>query len=153
MPKRVPSKVTEVHLVYNNKVKSKDRPQIESSKDAFLILSANWSNQIGLLEEFYVLLLDNSNRVMAISLVAKGGIASTLVDLRIVFATALKGRSSALILAHNHPSGNLKPSHQDISLTNKFIKAGNLLDIKILDHLILTPDQEYLSFNEEGLIP
>jgi DNA repair protein RadC len=102
-----------------------------------------------LVEEFNILLLDRSNRVMAMCPISKGGIAGTVVDLKIVFAAALKGRASSLILSHNHPSGNLKPSQADIELTKKFKHAGQILDIAILDHLILSPDGEYFSFSDE----
>ena len=78
--------------------------------------------------------------------ISKGGVSGTVVDLKIIFATALKGRASAIILAHNHPSANLNPSQADIDLTKKIGKAGRLLDINVLDHLILSPEGEYYSF-------
>jgi len=148
---KVPMKVTEIQLTYNNKVKAIDRPQITSSNDAYFVLESNWSNQMELLEEFNILLLDRSNRVMAMCPISKGGVSSTVVDIKIVFAAAIKGRASAIILAHNHPSGNLQPSRIDIDLTKKFKQAGELLDIKILDHLILSPEGDYYSFSDEGL--
>ena len=146
-------KVTEIELVYRNKIKACHRPQIRSSEDAYKILHQNWSHQIGIQEEFNILLLDRRNRVLAISTLSKGGIDSTIVDLRLVFATALKARASSIILAHNHPSGNLIPSKQDIDLTKKFFAAGKLLDLKILDHLILSPDDDYYSFADSSMIP
>lgn len=87
---------------------------------------------------------------MAICPISKGGVSGTVVDLKIVFAAALKGRASSIILAHNHPSGNLKPSQADIELTRKFRKAGEILDISVLDHLILSPDGDYYSFADEN---
>ena len=95
---------------------------------------------MALVEEFNILLLDRSNRVMALCPISKGGVSGTVVDLKIVFAAAIKGRASSIILAHNHPSGNLQPSQADIDLTKKFEKAGKLLDIPVLDHVILSPD-------------
>ena len=80
---------------------------------------------------------------------AKGGLAKTSVDLRIAFITALKCGSTAMILGHNHPSGNLNPSKSDISLTQKFVEAGKELDIKIHDHLIISPEGGYYSFSDE----
>ena len=150
MTYKVPLQVSEIKLVYKSKTKAKERPQITSSRDAYWTLESNWSDQIALLEEFNVLLLDRSNRAMAICPISKGGISGTVVDLKIVFAAALKGRASSIILAHNHPSGNLKPSQADIELTHKFRKAGEILDISVLDHLILSPDGDYYSFADEN---
>jgi len=136
--------VEEVQLIFMNKVKAEERPQITCSRDAAAILRNHWNDgQIDLLEEFKILLLDRSNRVMSIAHIATGGITATYVDLRIVFATALKRRANSVILAHNHPSGNLNPSEVDITLTKKFDSAGSLLDIAILDHLILTREGYY----------
>jgi DNA repair protein RadC len=84
--------------------------------------------------------------------VSQGGLAGTVVDPKVVFAAALKARASSLILAHNHPSGNLKPSQADTDLTNKIKQGGELLDIAILDHLILSPEGGYFSFADEGLM-
>lgn len=149
MSYKIPMRVSEIRLVYNSKVKAEDRPQIRSSQDAYWVLESNWSDQIGLVEEFNILLLDRSNRVMAMSNISKGGTAGTVVDQKIVFATALKGKASSLILSHNHPSGHLKPSRMDIDLTKKFQQAGKILDIPILDHLILSPEGGYYSFADE----
>jgi len=149
MSYKVPMQVAEIQLTYNNKVKAKDRPQIKSSEDAYWILESNWSNQISLVEEFNILLLDRSNRVLAMCPISKGGVAGTIVDLKIVFAAALKGRASSIILAHNHPSGNLSPSQADIDLTKRFAEAGKILSINILDHLILSPDEAYYSFADD----
>ena len=146
------TEVTEIKMVYQNRIKATERPQIRSSNDAYFLLAENWSEQIGLIEEFYILLLDRSNRVMGRHLVSMGGVAGTVVDAKIVFACALKCRASSIILAHNHPSGNLKPSHADINLTQKLKQGGELLDIAILDHLILSPDGGYVSFADEGLL-
>ncbi len=143
----------EVKLVYHNKVKAEDRPKITMPNHAYDILIKTWDkDQISLLEEFKIALLDRSNRLMSIAPISKGGTAGTYVDAKIVFALALKRRANAMILAHNHPSGNLKPSSSDIQLTKKLSKAGEVLDLKILDHLIITPDG-YYSMSDEGLIP
>lgn len=149
---KIPSEVTEIKLIYQNKVKATDRPQVTGSQDVYQILLANWSEQIGFIEEFYILLLDRSNRVMGHYKVSQGGLAGTVVDPKVVFAAALKARASSLILTHNHPSGNLKPSQADTDLTNKIKQGGELLDIAILDHLILSPEGGYFSFADEGLM-
>lgn len=146
---KIPMQVSEIKLTYKNKVKAADRPQIMSSKTAYSIFASHWSDHMALLEEFRILLLDRSNRVMAMCPISKGGISGTVVDLKIVFAAAIKGRASSIILAHNHPSGNLQPSQADIDLTRKFKQAGEILDIAVLDHLILSPDGGYYSFADE----
>lgn len=144
--------VAEVELTYRTKVKASERPQVRSSQDSYAVLTQNWSDQIEMLEEFYLLFLNRQNRVTGIYLVSKGGVAGTVVDAKIVFAAAVKALASSIILAHNHPSGNTQPSQQDIDLTNKLKKAGETLDITVLDHLILTPHDGYFSFADEGLL-
>lgn len=153
MSYQIPAQVTEVKMVYYNKVKAANRPQVKSSFDAYEILISNWDEgTINLFEEFYILLLDRSSRVMGRYLVSQGGVAGTVVDAKLVFAAALKARASSIILCHNHPSQNLRPSQADISLTEKLKKAGDLLDIFVLDHLIVTSDNGYYSFADEGLM-
>lgn len=102
-------------------------------------------------EEFWVLFLSNSNKVLSTFQLSKGGITGTLVDVRLIFKKALEENAVSIILAHNHPSGNLKPSMADKNLTLKLKKAGESLDIKVLDHLIVT-ENAYFSFANEGLI-
>ena len=98
-----------------------------------------------------MLLLNRANKVLGIVEISKGGTAGTVVDPKIVFAAAIKTNCSAIILAHNHPSGNLRPSDQDIRLTRKLKECGNLLEINVWDHLIITREG-YLSFADEGLL-
>lgn len=146
-------KVTEVQLVYRNKLKVSDRPRIKSSLDAFELLSEAWDyDKIELQEEFKVLLLDRKNSCLGVSQVSTGGITACMVDLRLVFAAALKARATGLILAHNHPSGNTTFSDNDKDLTKKFAEAGQVLDISILDHVVLTAEG-YVSMADEGLMP
>lgn len=147
------SRVSEIQVSYINKIKAKESHKIKSSSDIAKLLFENWNkNTIELHESFKVVLLNNSNKVKGIFEMSSGGITGTLVDLRILFAVALKTLSTSIIISHNHPSGNLKPSQSDISLTNKIKKASELLDIKLLDHLIITPNQEYYSFADEGVL-
>ncbi|WP_420378266.1 JAB domain-containing protein [Gilvibacter sp.] len=123
---------------------------LNSSKKAFEILRDKWDNNtVELQEEFKVLLIDRDNTVLGIYSLSKGGIAGTVVDVRLILVAALKAKASAIILAHNHPSGNLKPSGQDLNLTKKIIKATKLLDIDLLDHIILS-NQDYYSFSDES---
>ncbi|AGC75684.1 DNA repair protein RadC [Nonlabens dokdonensis] len=124
-------------------------PKITSSNDAFRIMQPI----LGELphEEFWVMLLDNSHKVLEKKNISIGGITGTLVDTRLVFKKAIEAGAVAMVLSHNHPSGNLKPSMQDKALTIKLVEAGKLLDIKVLDHLIIT-QQGFYSFADEGLI-
>lgn len=101
-------------------------------------------------EEFWVLYLNNSNKVLSKSQQSKGGIMGTLVDVRLVFKTALEIGATALILCHNHPSGTLMPSDADKQITKKLKQAGQNLDIQVLDHVIITENGFY-SFIDEGI--
>lgn len=101
-------------------------------------------------EEFWVLFLNNSNKVISKSQLSKGGIAGTIVDVRLVFKFALENGATGLILCHNHPSGNLQPSDSDRQITKKIKLAGDSLDVKVLDHLIIT-ETKYYSFVDEGI--
>lgn len=102
-------------------------------------------------EEFWIVYLNNSNKVIQKQQLSKGGITGTLVDVRLVLKTALEVGATGLILAHNHPSGTLKPSTSDKQLTQKLKQAGDNLDIKVLDHLIVT-EKAYFSFADENLL-
>lgn len=102
-------------------------------------------------EEFWIIYLNNSNKVISKSQLSKGGITGTLVDVRIVFKTALEMGATALILCHNHPSGSLIPSDADKQITRKLKMAGESLEIKVLDHLIVT-ETSYFSFADEGIL-
>lgn len=123
---------------------------ISSSKDVYEILSTYWSEKLGYKEEFYILLLNTANKPLGISKISEGGLAGTVVDVKMIFQAALKANASSIILAHNHPSGNLKPSDQDLKITKKIVEAGRLMDVKVLDHLILTYNNGYYSFSDEG---
>ncbi|MET0944081.1 MAG: DNA repair protein RadC [Flavobacterium sp.] len=122
--------------------------KITSSKRVFEIMQPI----IGELphEEFWVLFLNNSNKVISKSQLSKGGISGTIVDVRIVFKLALENGATGLILCHNHPSGNLQPSDADRQITKKVKQAGDSLDVKVLDHLIIT-ETKYYSFVDEGI--
>lgn len=126
-----------------------ERKQISSSRSVF----EYFQPIIGELphEEFWILYLNNSNRIIKSDQLSKGGITGTLVDVRLVFKEALQVGAVSIILAHNHPSGTLKPSQSDIQLTKKLKLAGDSLDIKVLDHLIVT-EKAYFSFADENLL-
>ncbi len=102
-------------------------------------------------EYFKVLFLNQANQILGYTLISEGGISETIADIRLIFQAALLTNSVALILAHNHPSGNLKPSRQDMEITKQVRDAALLMRIKVLDHIILT-DAEYYSFADEGML-
>lgn len=123
------------------------KPKITSSKAVFNIMQP----LIGDLEheEFWVLFLNNSNKVLAKSQMSKGGLTATIVDIRVLFKQALEMASVAIIICHNHPSGKITPSNADKELTKKIKTAGLTLDIRLLDHLIIT-EKCYFSFADEN---
>ncbi len=127
--------------------KTTERPQITSSKDAFQLMAPLYADLNH--EEFWILLLNTANRVIGKHKLSKGGRAGTVVDVKILFEEVLSYKATSVILTHNHPSGNLKPSDQDRVLTKRISEAGKLLDIKILDHLIFS-GSTYYSFSDEG---
>lgn len=144
--------VAEVKVQYQSKLPTSSHHRVSNSSDAEKIFRMNWSEDIELLEEFNVLFLNRANYVKGILRLSKGGITGTVADMRILFAAALKGLATGIIAAHNHPSGSLKPSNQDIELTKKIKAAGQVLDITLLDHIILVPNSGYYSFADEGAL-
>lgn len=126
-----------------------EKPQISSSNDAYQILKFHLAELRT--EEFWAIFLNQSNKVIHISQLTQGGINQSIVDIRILFKNALDHFATGIIVAHNHPSGNLKPSSEDIHITKKIKEAGNLMNIQLLDHLIITQNS-YLSFADENLL-
>ena len=145
------SNLAEIKVAYSTTVKFKDMQKITSSKDCESVLRNIWSPNLELREEFYLLLLNRANRVIGWHCISQGGLDSTVADIRIIFSITLKCIATGIIVAHNHPSGNLKPSETDIALTRKIKEAGKLLDITLFDHIILSNDG-YYSFADEGLL-
>ena len=144
--------VTEIELVYRNKQDARNRPIIGKSQNAFDLLLASWDmNKIELVEQFKILLMDHRRACMGISHVATGGISNCVADPRIIFAIALKARASSFIVAHNHPSGGLKPSRGDIGFTENLKNGGKFLGIQVDDHLIVSP-RGYYSFADDGIM-
>lgn len=122
-------------------------PKISTSKDVFTVMQPI----VGELqhEEFWVLYINNSNTIIAKEQISKGGLTATLVDVRVLFKRAIETTCVAIIICHNHPSGKLKPSEADVVLTEKIENSAKILDIKLLDHLIIT-QKSYFSFADEG---
>jgi len=126
-----------------------ERQQISSSKDVFEVLQPHLSDLST--EEFWAVFLNHQNKILYKTCLFRGGIASSVADVRVIFKTALEHFSTRIIVAHNHPAGSLKPSQEDITITNKINEAGKLLDIELLDHIIITQNKFY-SFKEEGVL-
>lgn len=136
--------LNEVCLTYKTKAPiTSNTPVISGPEDAFRILKQHWETDINMVERFKVLLLDTKNRVIGISNFSQGGMNGTVVDSRILFATALQALATAMIIAHNHPSGDVQPSKNDEILTDRLMRVGKDLDLPIIDHLIVSPDSYY----------
>ena len=147
------TQIEEVCLVYKTSIKPSERPQVSSSRDAYNLFLQSWDpDTIEHIEELKVMLLYRAHRLLGIASISKGGLTGTVIDVRIIMQYALKANSSAIILAHNHPSGNVCASHQDVTITEKIQKAAEYLDIELIDHIILGPSGEYGSMREECMM-
>jgi DNA repair protein RadC len=145
--------VAEIELIYKSKVKASERPKVITSHDAFKLFKQNWDeNKIEFIEQFKVMFLNRNNKVLAIFEMSSGGVTGTVADPKLVFMAALKLNACNIILCHNHPSGSLKPSQADEALTQKIKEAGKYLDLPVIDHLIITGEDGYYSFADEGLL-
>ena len=125
--------------------------KVSSSITAAEFLRDLWPSDMNHIERFYILTLNRANQITGFSLVSMGGCSGTVVDNKVVFQKALLSNAQALIVAHNHPSGQLSPSDADLKLTRKMCEAGKVLEIPILDHIILTTEG-YYSFADNGKI-
>ena len=145
--------VSEVKLTYKPKVKASERMGIYSSNDTYQLLKENFydADTIEYRESFKIVLLNRANKVLGVTQVSEGGLNSTPVDIRIIMQAAILANASAIILSHNHPSGNLRPSSDDKSITAQINQAAKIMQLQILDHIILT-SEDYYSFADEGLI-
>jgi DNA repair protein RadC len=126
-----------------------ERPKISGSKDAYELVRGELMDLPH--EEFWVIMLNRANRLIKTHQISQGGVHGTVADPKIIYKTALESLASGIIVAHNHPSGNLTPSQQDVELTKKLKEAGKLLEIQLLDHVIVA-GKNYYSFADEGLI-
>lgn len=143
------SKVAEIKISYSTRVKPSERPQISQSKEACQILKPAFSNCIEHHEEMYLMLLDRAKKVLGISNISKGGLAGTVMDNKIILQIALKANASSIILAHNHPSGNINPSQDDLKITKHLRKGCKAIDMHLADHLIIT-SESYFSFSDNN---
>jgi len=148
---KVNNQVAEIQVSYSTTGSEKIR--VTSCLDAYDIFLASWSLQtIELHEEFKILMLNRANDVLGIYTLSKGGTSGTVVDTKLLFAVSLKCNASSIILCHNHPSGNLTPSEPDKKITDRVKNVAELLEIKMLDHIIITAHNGYYSFSENGLL-
>ncbi|MBT2561323.1 JAB domain-containing protein [Pedobacter sp. ISL-68] len=144
--------VAEIELVYRTKVKPSLRLSVCSTKQAYDVFRNHWDmDKIELQEQFKIMLLNASNKVVGLYECSCGGTMGTVVDVRLVFCCALKINAKRVILCHNHPSGNLAASQADRQLTTRMVAAGKILDIGVIDHLIIT-SEGFISLAEEGLL-
>ena len=127
----------------------KERVRIQTSAEAFRHIGPILADLD--VEQFWIILLNRSHEVMAKRKISEGGVSGTVVDAKVVFKVAVEFLASSMILVHNHPSGNLKPSRADILLTEKLVKAGQVMNVNIIDHLIIG-EKGYYSFADEGEI-
>ena len=126
-----------------------EMPQIKCSRDVFELVTPVLSDLSH--EEFWILFLNRSNKVINRMKLSQGGISGTVTDVRMIMKKAIENLASGIIVCHNHPSGNLSPSESDTRITQKIKEAGNLMDIQLLDHLIIS-DKDYYSFADNGLL-
>ena len=147
------SKITEIELRYRNRKKPQDQPVVKTNVDAYLMFHDSWDHdKMGLQEQFRVMLLTSQNRCLGISTIATGAFNNVSVDVRLAFALALKTNARGMVIAHNHPSGDLNFSKADIQITEAFNVVGQILEVPVMDHLLLTPDG-FSSLVQEGKMP
>ena len=143
------------YIVSEVQLKYKPQPLTETisrAKDIHKLLVNRVYDEetIGYKETFKVLLLNNANKIIGYTTISEGGLTSTIVDVRVIMQTALVSNASSIILTHNHPSGNTRPSCHDDNLTKKIKAACEIMDIRLLDHIIVTPYDSFYSYCDEG---
>ncbi len=145
--------IAEIKVSYKTKVKASDRPHVDSSNTAKDLLIKSFDpDTIELFETSKAMYLNRSNKVIGVITISEGGLTGTIMDVRKILAPAINLMANGIILCHNHPSGNEKPSENDILITQKVKEAAKFFDITVLDHLIITPDLRYYSLADEGVI-
>ena len=146
------NQITEIEISYRPLLSKKGRKKILSSKDAYSIFNSIWNkNLIEYQEQFWLLLLNRANEVIGSRCMFTGGVSGTVVDIKMILGLALKCNATGIIIAHNHPSGNLSPSNADLQLNKKLKSATKQVDIQLIDNLIVTLNG-YTSFADEGCL-
>ena len=143
--------LSEISINYKPLFKLSEIPKVVTSKDAEKQFRAIWSDKMQYIEEMSILLLNRANKPLGFSKISTGGTSGTVVDIKVVFQTALKANANSIIICHNHPSGNLTPSEADLKITKNIKEAGKMMDIPLIDHLIIT-QEGYYSFADEGML-
>ncbi|WP_439480048.1 JAB domain-containing protein [Chryseobacterium aquaticum] len=144
------TQVAELLVSYSPHIVSAQK--ISNSRESYSLITNYWNlNTIEMQEEVKVILLNKANKVLGIFDLSKGGICSSIIDVKIVLSIALKTLASGIIIVHNHPSANLTPSKADIEITQKLKSACKIMEILLLDHLIITKE-DYFSFADDGLL-
>jgi len=150
----IPSQPARVTVSYSHKVKPSLLPQVKHSREIFEILLDIWENHISGLdyhESFVVIFMNRANKVIGWELLSTGGTAGVVADPKMIFQAALLVNAASIAVSHNHPSGALKPSDADIKLTKKIVEVGNVLEMPVLDHIIMT-SEGYYSFADEAML-
>ena len=145
------SRPPHMRIVYSKKVKNSDLPKIILSEHAVELLRKIWGSQMEVKEQFFVLFLNHNNRVLGYHVLSTGGMDAVIADVRLIYSLALKSLASFIIIAHNHPSGNLFPSASDTEVTKKVRDAGQLMNITLIDHIIITKEG-YFSYADEEML-
>ena len=141
-----------ISVSFDKILKKSELMKISSADDAYQIFKRVFNaDTFDWCEEVIMLCVNNSNKVVGFYKISSGGMTGTVIDVRMIFTTALQCLATGIIIAHNHPSGTLQPSEADKNITKKIKEAGKFLDINILDHLIIT-DESYFSFSNEGIL-
>ncbi len=146
----IPEFIAEVQISYSSHVKAKDRLKVSGSSDAADAFRKIWP-AYDHIEFSYMLMMNRQNQILGYHQLSKGGMTGAVVDVRVIFQVALKACATSIILAHNHPSGNLACSDADRKISTQIKQAGAILDIPLLDHLIMTTDS-YYSMADEGVL-
>lgn len=146
--------IPEFTIVLKNKMKPSERLEVRGSKELYEVARRCFdADDIEWKESLLVIALNSGPKVLGFFKVSSGGMTHVLADPRVIFQFALLSNASSIVLCHNHPSGNLKPSRDDVEVTNKLKMAGQLLDIRLIEHLILSPENGYYySFSDEGML-
>jgi len=144
------TQVAELLVSYSPQIVSAQK--ISNSRETYSLITNHWNlNTIEMLEEVKIVLLNKANKVLGVYDLSKGGISSSIIDIKIVLSIALKTLASGIIIVHNHPSGNLVASQADVSITEKLKSACKIIELNLLDHLIIS-SEDYFSFADEGML-
>jgi DNA repair protein RadC len=147
---KTPATIRQFKITKVSEAEEISQTQVTSSEDAYNVIRQFWYDDIEVYESFFILLLNRNNTTIGWAKISQGGVTGTVADPKIILKYALDSLACGVILAHNHPSGNLTPSREDKNLTFKIKEGLKLIDCNLIDHLILTPSNGYYSFGDGG---